>query len=197
MLGAALSLTIVGAVVLAVLGGHRMLNWFDATELYAVVVLLALLALGRLHGTVIGDMAYSGRAFLPRRRRAAAIPTPGATLAPSRGGHRAPEHSTEVNRFRIEELTGTSHACAFYGEPDGGWIKDGEFVHATVARRRRSGELRVRRITVLSSANGVPIAQIAPARRGDYAKANRINRIAYGLTAILALGLAVGAVLAR
>ena len=196
VLGAALLLAILGAPVLAMTGGSRMGPWVDATEVYAVAVLVALLALGRAAGTVIGDLAYSGRAFLPRRRAASAVPTPGAAAGANRARRRAPEHTTEVNRFRVEELDGSLHDCLIEGELRGGRLRDGDFVRATSIRRTRAGELRVRRVAVLSSANGVPVAHIAPAKSGAYAVARRVNRIAYGLAAVLVLGVAVGVALA-
>jgi hypothetical protein len=149
--------------------------WLAATEIYALAALAALLLLGRGRNTVIGEMAYSGRAFLPRRRRSAA--STGSAAARPRAG-RAPEYSTIANRFRIEDFGGESHPCLFVGEQQGGILRADEYVRLT-GRRSRAGHVNVRQVTILSSAVGVPVGRITPSRRTEFAIAGRFNRICY------------------
>jgi hypothetical protein len=172
---------IIGAPVLAAQAQHGELHiWLPATEAYALVLLAGLWLAGRRRGTVLGDLAYSARIFLPKRR-----------LAPPRT---SPEYSTEAHRFKVETIHGESHACALLGRPDGGRIKDGDFVHVH-GRRARSGELAVSRIQILSSANGVPTAGIVPDRRDRFRGARALHRFSLAFALVLAAGFVAGALM--
>jgi len=185
-LGAALMLTIVAAPVLAGLSTrHGAFLIGSAMEATALAILAALLAAGTRRGTVVGDIAYSGRAFLPRRRVRSSA---GRARRPKAGP--APEYSTTVRRFRLEEFTGTSIACVLVGDQSDGQLNDGDYVHVT-GRRSRGGELNVRQVSVLSSANGVTVARISARRRGEFTVAMRTNRVALCLAGLQLCGLAV------
>ncbi len=172
---------IIGAPVLAARGhGPGVRNWLVATEGYAAVLLAGLGGSARRRGTTLGDLADSALVFLPRR--------PGA---PRR---RRPEFSTELHRFRVETILGATHACTLLGRLTGGQLKDGDFVHV-FGRRSRSGELAMNRIEVLSSANGIRMSGLTAERRGEFALARRVDRLAVGATLVLAAGFAVGAAL--
>jgi hypothetical protein len=179
LLGLTLSATIVLAPVLAGLSKrHGVLIWAAATEVYSLTLLLGLLGLGHRRGTVLGDVAYSGRMFLPRRQG-----------MPKR---RTPMLSTEIVRFRVEAFTGESESCVLIGAPSGGLVKDGDFVRVT-GRRARSGEVEAREIAVLSSAIGVPVGRVTPARRTGFGIAARADRVCFWLVGALAVGFVIGA----
>jgi len=192
LLGATLLVTIVAAPVVAGFSRHRgALPWVGADEALALVILLPMLIAGTSRGGAIGDLAYSGRTFLPRRRRRAVL-LRGADLRvmPRPGAPR--DFSTAVHRFRVEEFTGATHACSFTGEQDLSILADGDLVQVT-GRRSRQGEFVVREVAVLGSATGAPAVRISVSRRGEFAVARAANRVALCLCAALLAALAVTA----
>jgi hypothetical protein len=184
ILGVATVAAIVGAPVL-VARAHQarhgeLRTWLLATEAYALLLLAGLWLAGRRRGTVVGDLAYSARVFLPRRR---GIPP-----------RTSPEYSTEAHRFKVETIHGDRHACALLGRPAGGRITDGDFVHVH-GRRARSGEVDVARVQILSSANGVPTAGVVPDRRDRFRAARTVHRVSLAFALVLVAGFAAGAVM--
>ncbi|HEU5334035.1 MAG TPA: hypothetical protein VFU73_14750 [Actinocrinis sp.] len=180
LLGALIPPAIVLGAVLGGSGGRGTGLYAGAIEAAALTILGVLLVLRRRQDSVLGALARSAMAMMPRRRHVG--------YGPPRTGP-APRYSAAVARFHLDNLDGGRYECVLRGSPKDGLLNNGDPVRV-YGRRRRGGEIAARRVAVLGSAGGIPVAWIDQTRRGDFARAHRADRVALAAAALLVAGLA-------